>query len=370
MFQLTKGADSFEFDLTGRVQSGGSPAGTWSTSKTNQIVLTHTDGSEDHFEVGWVFTASNQLEIQSGGNTLANFNSSGATPLYTNAQDVLMVKPDDQGAFGIALRGTWGLDVTHNLTFLIGGRTSTLVGFLQDATGQFSYHFFDLDNLANENILQFPGKWEHTVRNGTQELDFVYEKEDGTTGTFDLPGEVKIDPNINEFVYKFDSDANTSLLQFTGTLHVASDFTVSYLLSRETSSTAGSATAFTVKAVLNKPNFQGNLELAAKKDDGTPGTALTIGGNFTTSLGQSRLAVGFNFTQPASGNTQTIGFNGSFESTNGSDVTWKFQTNATSMTIDLASQIVLGPARAEAHLNIETQNGQVKGIQALFGIQF
>jgi len=370
MFQLKKGAQSFDFDLAGKVQSDGNPAGTWETSSTNQIVLTHEDGSEDRFAVGWAFNASNQLEIRSGGSTLVNLNTEGATPVYANTKDVLVVKPDDQGGFAFPLHGVWGLDGQHNLTFEVDGSGSTLVGFLQDATGQFSYHFFDLDNLANESILQFPGKWEHSVKDGKQELDFIYEKDDGTTGTFDLPGDINLDPNVNEFVYKFDSGANTSLLQFAGTLHVASDFTVSYLLSRETSSTQGSATAFTINAILNKPTFQGNLELAAKKDDGTPGTALTIGGSFTASLGHSRLAVGFNFTQPASGNTQTIGFNGSFESPNGNDVTWKFQSNASKMSIDLTGHIMLGPARAEGHLNIQTQDGQVKGIQALFGIRF
>ena len=42
MFQLTKDTKTFDFDITGAVQSGGADAGTWSTNQTNQIVLTAT----------------------------------------------------------------------------------------------------------------------------------------------------------------------------------------------------------------------------------------------------------------------------------------------------------------------------------------
>jgi hypothetical protein len=80
---------------------------------------------------------------------------------------------------------------------------SVLNGFLQDPEGQFSYHFFDLANVAggNEKVLQFPGNWRHAAENGTPGLNFDDEKEDGTAGTFDLPASINLDPNINEFVY-------------------------------------------------------------------------------------------------------------------------------------------------------------------------
>lgn len=370
MFQLTKDSKTFDFDITGAVQSGGTAAGTWSTNQTNQIVLTATDASLTTFDVDWQFNPNNQLQILSSGASLINFNAGGATPTYSNDQDVLVVQPDSGNAFTFQLHGDWGLDDHHNLTFQIGANPSTLDGFLQDTSGQFSYHFFDLDNLTNENILTFPGKWQPpTVKDGKPEVDFVYNKKDGTQGTFDLPGDLNLDPSINEFVYTFDNGTNTSRLQFVGTLHISSDFTIKYSLDRETSP-AGGSTTFTLSTVFNQPKFEGNLQLAVKKDDGSPGTSLEIGGKFTASLGAGKLSVGFNYSQPASGNTQTIGFNGSFVSPSGSDVAWNFTSNSTSMTIDLTAHIQLGKVQTQEMLNITTENGQIKGIHALFGIKF
>jgi hypothetical protein len=372
MFQLTKDTKTFDFDITGAVQSGGTAAGTWSTNQTNQIVLTATDATLTTFDVVWQFNPNNQLEILSGGASLINFNSGSATPTYSNDQDVLVVQPDSgNAAFTFQLHGDWGLDEHHNLTFKMGDNLSTLDGFLQDTTGQFSYHFFDLDNLLNENILTFPGKWHPptVTKDGKPEVEFAYDKKDGTQGLFDLPGDLKLDPSINEFVYTFDKGDNSSRLQFVGTLHVSSDFTIKYSLDRETSP-AGSSTTFDLDAVFNQPKFEGDLQLAVKKEDGSPGTGLTIGGKFTASLGADKLSVGFNYSQPASGNTQTIGFNGTFTTPNGNDVTWNFTSNSTSMTIDLTAHIEIGAVQTEEILNITTDHGEIKGIHALFGIKF
>jgi hypothetical protein len=369
MFQLTKDTQTFDFDITGAVQSGGAPAGTWSTNKNNQIVLTATDTTQSTFDVDWKFSPNNQLELLSGGASLINFNEGDSTPTYSTNKGVLTVQPDSTNAFSFELRGEWGLDEHHSLTLKIGDNLSTLEGFLQDTTGQFSYHFFDLANLLNENILQFSGTWDHTVKDGKPELDFSYDKEDGSKGTFDLPGDVKLDPSINEFVYTFDKDTNSSRLQFVGILHISSDFTITYSLDRETSST-GTSTTFNLSTVFNQAAFQGDLHLAVKKDDGSAGTSLTVGGKFTASLGTNKLSVGFNYSQPASGNTQTIGFNGTFVTATGNSVSWNFVSNSTTLSVDLTAHIQLGNSQTVEMLNIVTDHGQIKGIHALFGIKF
>jgi hypothetical protein len=372
-FQLQNGAGTFNCDIAGGATSGGNPAGTWTTDKTNQIVLTGTDGTMVTFPIFWQFNSQNQLRIlDAAANELANFHAGDAVPLYSNNKDVLVVQPDDQNAFTFQLRGSWKLDGQHDLIFSAGGAVSTLDGCLQDRDGQFSYHFFDLANVAsgNENILKFPGTWRDSIEDGKPMLDFDFEKEDGTTGTFDLPASMNLDPSINEIVYDYDKNGLGFRLQFVGELHVSSDFNITYKLDRQTSSTGASATTFSIDTVFAKQNFNGNLELAVKKDDGTPGTSLTIGGAFTAILGTSNLTVGFSYTQPARGNTQTFGFNGTFASQTGTDLKWDFTANSTQMSVDLSGDVVLGPVTAVAQTQITAANGQVVGIHALFGIQF
>lgn len=369
MFQLTKDSDTFDFDITGQVQSGGQPAGAWTVNPSNQIVLTRTDGATVLFDVGWRFNDRNQLGILAGNTEVFNFHSGPAVPLYSSQKDVLVVRPDDQNAFSFLLHATWRLDDQHNLVATINGLESVLDGFLQDPEGQFSYHFFDLVNVAgNENVLQFPGAWRHAVSgDGKVVLAFDYEKEDGSTGTFELPGNANIDPSFNEFVYDYDKGSNSYRLQFVGTLHVSSDFTITYRLDRQTTSTT-----FSLAAAFHQPNFNGNLALALKRTDGSgaPGDTLTIGGDFTAVLGAGNLSVGFHFTQPLSGNNQSFGFNGSFVAKNKNDVTWQFESNSTTMSINVSAHIQLGDVWTEERFKLTTQDGQVVGIQALFGIQF
>src|SRR3954451_20548471 len=108
MFQLKKGSQTFDFDITGAVQSGGAPAGNWTTNKSNQILLTHTDGSTDAFDVAWGFNPDNQLRILTGAAELFNFHAGAALPLYSNQKDVLAVQPDSGAPFSFPLQGTWG----------------------------------------------------------------------------------------------------------------------------------------------------------------------------------------------------------------------------------------------------------------------
>lgn len=372
-FQLTNASETLDFDTAGGVSSGGSPVGTWTTSRTNEVAVTKADGSAASFPAAWQFNARNQLCLLDGaGAEIVNLHAGDAVPRYSNNLDVLVVQPDDRNPFTFQLRGSWKFDTHHDLVFSAGGLDSTLDGFLQDPEGQFSYHFFDLANLTagNESVLKFSGVWRHAVEDGKPMLDFDYEKEDGSTGTFDLPDNINLDPSINEIVYDYDKNGQSFRLQFIGILNISSDFRITYTLDRQTSSLAGASTTFTIAALFNKRNFGGNLELAVQKADGTPGTALTVGGSFTAILGTAQLTVGFTYMQPATGNTRTFGFNGSFVSQTGNDLQWNFTGNSTQLSIDVSAHVVLGPVTAAVQTRITASNGRVVGIHALFGIEF
>jgi hypothetical protein len=123
-------------------------------------------------------------------------------------------------------------------------------------------------------------------------------------------------------------------------------------------------------AAFNKTDFNGNLELRLKQAAGT-GMAITIGGDFTAVLGSDSLTVGFQFTQPASGNSQSFGFDGEFKSKDGStDLTWNFASNSMSTSVSLDGHFKIGPATMEDRFTLTAANGQVTGINALFGISF
>jgi hypothetical protein len=372
MFQLKSGTDTYDFDIDGSVQLAGAAVGTWTTDKTNQIVLTPTaGGAPTVFVVDWLFNNNNQLQILSGGAQVFNFHQGTALPLYSNLKDVLVVQPDSAAPFTFELRGTWAFNANNELTIQLGTQLSTFDGFLQDSSGQFSYHFFDLANPAtgNESVLQFPGTWVHTVENGKSVVVLHYDTEDGKGGDFTLPGTINLDPSINEFVYNYDKGTDSFSLQFVGTLHISSDFTISYKLDRD-STASGPETTFSLDAQFNKTDFNGDLELTLKNTAGGS-TAITVGGNFTAVLGGNTLDVGFHFTQPASGNTQAFGFNGEFKSKDGStDLTWDFERSSTSTSVSLSGHFKIGPASIEDRFTLTAANGQITGIHELFGISF
>jgi hypothetical protein len=372
MFELTSGTTAFDFGIDGSVQQGGAPAGNWTTDANNQIVLTPSDGSPaTTFAVDWLFNNNNQLQVMSGGAPVFNFNSGAAVPAYSNDKDILIVTPDSGAGFNFQLHGTWNFNNQNLLVLTLGTQQSTLDGFLQDQAGQFSYHFFDLANLAtgNENVLQFPGTWTHTNVDGKSVVVLHYDTADGKGADFTLPGNINLDPSINEFAYTYDKGTDTFNLQFVGILHISSDFTVTYSLD-DMSSPSGKGFTFKLDTKFVKKNFSGDLDLQLQNATGT-GTTLTIGGNFTAVLGGGTLDVGFHFTQPNSGNTQSFGFNGDFVTANGTTLGWDFEVNGPDETITFdAENFKLGPFTGSERFKLEAQNGTVVSVQELFGIKF
>ncbi|MBV8114186.1 MAG: hypothetical protein JO300_05560 [Silvibacterium sp.] len=372
MFQLKSGTTTFDFGIDGSVQQAGVAAGTWTTNAKNQIILAPSGGGASAtFPVDWLFNNNNQLQIISRGTPVFNFHSGAALPLYSNDKDILIVRPDSSAPFTFQLHGTWNFNPQNLLVLTLGSQVSTLDGFLQDSNSHFSYHFFDVANFAtgNENVLSFPGDWKHSVVNGKSVLVLHYDTADGKGAEFTLPGTINLDPSVNEFVYSYDKGTDTFGLQFIGTLHIASDFTITYKLDDESSS-SGTGATFSMDAQFIKKDFKGNLDLQLKSEANN-GTTLTVGGSFTVVLGGNSLNAGFHFTQPNSGNAQAFGFNGEFKSFNGTDLRWAFEENGPSTTVSIdAENFKLGPFTGSERFTLTTDDGQVKAIKVLFGIQF
>ena len=162
-FQITNGTSTYEFDMSGGVSIGGKSIGSWTTNATNQIIATLTGASTVAFDVSWLFNDKNQLTIQSQNIESFNFAAIGLHNSFTTRDTALIVKPDLQAAFTFPLQGDWTLSPDHNLTFTVGGVTSTLEGFVSDPIGRFIFHFANQDNVLETNVLGFMGSWQSKV---------------------------------------------------------------------------------------------------------------------------------------------------------------------------------------------------------------
>jgi hypothetical protein len=378
-FTLTKGADKYDFDVTGTANKNGQPAGAWTTSKDNKLVVNDKNGNAlASFDVTWQFNADNQLVLSSSGNPVFNFQTvAGLRPLLTTADGVLNVRPDRNNTFNFNLRGEWDLTANHDLSFTINGVPSVIDGFIQDPRSRFMYHFFNKQDLTQESILGFVGSWQQRVdANGAPLLDFQYKREDGSADTFTLPQGVTINKAINQFMYQYNKAGHSFRVQFVGFLQVSEDFQLTYSIDRQVSQTGAeqvASTTFTIGATFKKNNFSGSLDVLVNKTDGTAGAfTLSISGSFTAMLGQTKLQAGFMFSQVRAGNTITtaVAFAGSLQLKSG-QVQWQFQKNAQTMTIAIsAADIKLGSARIDARLNIVGTGGQIVGVQMFFGVAF
>jgi hypothetical protein len=376
-FQLTNNTDTFDLDTAGTVQKGGAAFGTWSTNSTNQMVISDTSGTTLAIDATWKFNADNHLVLQSGGSDVFDFCAQDdVTPFFKTVDAVLQVFPDQNNIFTFSLNGEWDIDNNHNLTFTAGGVTSTIDGFVQDPRGRFMYHFFDQDDLTRESILGFVGEWESfTDTDGKPMVRFKYKRADGTTDTFELPAAITLNRTINQFMYQYDKNGQTRRLQFVGELKINENFQITYSLDRQVSrgQEQVASTTFQFGATFHHNDFNGDIELAIQKNDGSAGgTTITVAGHFTAMLGTTQLMAGFSFSQIRNGATvtSTFGFNGTLRFKDSGEISWEFQRNATQMTININAQIQVGGARVDGRLNLVSDSGRVVGVKVLLGVAF
>src|SRR5215472_9573269 len=97
--------------------------------------------------------------------------------------------------------------------------------------GRFIYYFADKAKPLLKHKLGFVGSWDvATGREGA--LAFNFRREDGSFGTFRLPGVITINQGSNQLRYEYDKDGKQAI-DFTGTLMLTPDFRVTYALNRQ-----------------------------------------------------------------------------------------------------------------------------------------
>lgn len=380
--QLTKNTDTFVIDPAGTVTINNAPGGKWKTDQTNKIVVTKNDNTTVSFDVTWEFNSDNQLVVSAGANKFSFSEKLTNAPRYETRNAVLVVTPIKGKPFNFQLRGDWSLSETHDLTFTINGKVSTIDGFINDPRSRFMFHFSNKKALLQSSILGFVGKWSEFVDPaGQPRLKFAYKRDGQPDGEFVLPKGIAIDKSMNQLMYEYDKNGNKRRIQFVGTLRVNDNFTISYGLDRQTSTDGQQqvgSTTFTFNAAFTKNNFTGDLDLAIIKQDGTVGgTTISISGKFTAVIGKTSLLAGFTFEQNRAGNktTTTFGFAGKLQfNNNKGSIEWAFTTsNATTRTITLAVNvdISLGESKQlNAKLNLAMEGGQVRGITFFLGVSF
>ncbi len=377
--ELKKNNDNYVLDPSGSVTLNNAPDGKWKTDEGNKIVVTKNDNSTLNFDATWEFDSNNQLVVSADGKKF-NFHEIPANvPRYETRDAVLLVKPNKNQPFVFELRGNWALTESHDLSITINGKKSTLDGFIHDPRSRFMFHFSNKKNLLQGSVLGFVGTWSESVdADGKPRLQFSYKQAGKPDGEFMLPKGVAIERTQNQLIYEYEKQGKKRRIQFAGLLKINDDFTITYGLDKQTASNGEqqvASTTFTFSAAFKKKNFEGELDLAIKKDDGTVGsTVITIGGRFTAVLGSTHLQAGFTFEQNRAGNkiTTTFGFAGQLEFKQGK-IQWVFSTNnTTTKTITLAVNvdINLGDKQLEAKLNLIVQGGQVKGITFFLGVAF
>lgn len=378
--ELNQNNDTYVLDALGMVTLNNAPAGKWKTDASNKIVITKNDNSTLTFDATWEFNSDNQMVVSAGGKTFNFHEIPENVPRYETRDAVLLIKPNKNKPFVFELRGDWELSESHDLSITINGKKSTIDGFIHDPRSRFMFHFSNKKNLLQGSVLGFVGTWSKSVDDeGKPRLRFVYKRSRQPDGEFVLPKGVVIDKTMNQLVYEYNKQSKTRRIQFVGMLIINDDFTISYGLDRQNSSSGEeqiASTTFTFNAVLKKKNFTGNLDLAIKKEDGSVGsTTLTIGGTFTAVLGSTKLGAGFTFEQNRAGNkiATTLGFAGQLEFKNGK-IQWVFATsNTTTKTITLAVNVdikISDEIQLDARLNLAMEGEQLNGITFFLGVGF
>jgi hypothetical protein len=380
-FNLKKDATTtFDCDTLGKVKKGGSDFGTWSTNKDNKIIIKGKDGTQTPIDVVWKFNNFNQLCLRDTSDKVVfNFHDNNAVvPFFATAKAVLQVFPSNEEEFSFELRGEWDMSETHDLQITISKAVSVIDGYVDDPESKFSYHFFD--KAKNPFNIIFEGEWAPPVADdkGVLKIDFKYAREDGTSDTLSLPGELTIDRGISQFVYQYSKKNKTRRVRLVGLLNITPDFRITYSIDRQEgpddSGAVVKATTFEIKAVLTKSKFEGDIEFLVKKTDGKTGkTVLGLKGSFTARPGNKIVKVGFEFMQEHGGELKktTLLFNGSLKLKNSlTEVEWSFELKDSVKTLTVTiSDVKLGAVTIDSKFILKSGNGE-REVLVLLGFKF
>src|SRR5581483_9021227 len=217
--------------------------------------------------------------------------STGLRNSFTTRDAALIVQPDRLGPFRFPLNGNWAMSPDHNLTLTINGVTSTLDGFVSDPMGRFIFHFANLDQVLETNVLGFVGYWSNkTDANGTPLLDFHYRTPSGEQ-IFELPQAVAIKRSSNQLAYTYTKDNKNFSIDFQGMLMIGPSLDLTYVVQPQVSSSGEqmvSSSTLAFQATLNmtgaQPNIHGDLELSVGA------STFSVGGQYQVGIGSARCA--------------------------------------------------------------------------------
>jgi hypothetical protein len=373
-FQLQSGADTLDFDIAGHVFKAGAAFGKWSVTSDNKIQVTPASGAASTIAVDWGFNNQNQFELRQAGAVIFNFHADATVkPQIQVSKGALVVAPNMAApSFLFLIHGTWGMDANFDLTFAVTGATtvtSTLDGILDSSsTSQFAFNFSTPGANAEAFKLVFRGRWQQRTT-GNLDVDFVYDAENGKTGTIQLPAALTMEPTKAMLVYTYNKGTKTTSVTLAGNVQISQDFSLTYSVDAQGSGGIKSST-FSIGGTYdpNSTNF-GKFQIIVKRD-GVNHT-LEIDGQYSGAIGGNLLTVGFSYTRQIGGTTfqDTIAFSGSISNPNGDkQFFWDVALTSQGFQFDLSAQITLSPGKCiRAELNVVV-SGQQVAITAMFGI--
>jgi hypothetical protein len=376
-FELKDGPVTLTLDERGAVSRGGTAAGTWTTNRDNQVIVTAADGSQRAIDVGWRFDGNNHLRIDQRGTDVFDLNGDAATqPAFRLDRAVLFVKPDGAQPFEFALRPTWNLTADHDLTMTVNGKTSTIDGVISDNKSAFRFNFVDKLEVIEKFSLVFAGAW-HNEPTGDHPGAVVYDYEIADSpapGRFALPNPLVVDNNFNVLAYRYDKGTRTRSVQLVGQFQLNSQAELSYAIERRDSADGPSTTlAFDVD--VTGATSSGKLTFALKKRDGAhASTSLTIGGNYGARFKNGVLMLTFAFQQQTiagSGTARELSFAGEVQHNGGVNFAWILSIANSTTTIALAAtDLKLGAVTGDTKVVVRLQGGEVRSVDAMFGFSF
>ncbi len=387
-FKIKDGSGkSFNLTSNGKLlNEAGEIAGAWTTGTNNQILIQgnpDTSGnipSPVQIPVFWRFNEKNQFCLLDRNQAvMLNFNTfdQDLFPNYEVRDARLRIRPEGKGGdFEFFIGGDWSLNDQHLLTFTANGIASTLDGILADNNSRVTYRFFDKDLAEISNRLTFAGRWDKEMVDGELHLRFFYKSADSTEKVFELPGKMIVERGTNQFRYVYNKENSTFGITLLGFLKVSENFEITYVIDNQKSNEGGQLvekTTFVLQAVFHGNQFDGDLTLALTKNNNEPGNyLLSLTGEYTGIMGQTQVMVGFKFSQVRNGQkvTTKVGIGGSILWKNG-QVFYQLSANQNQIELMLGLHIKLSDnASADARLNLQTVNGQVKSISFLFNVSF
>jgi hypothetical protein len=385
-FNLTSGGTTYSLDDKGNVTTGG----TWTVDGQNDVVITPAGGGAAvTIAVKWGFNGSNQLTLTDAAGTAqwSLSTASGKSPaLALDKTQRLTVAPDSNQAFTFVLIGLWTIVDNASLTYSVNGNASTLTqGYLDDPSGQFHYHFWDLADPNAQYDLVFSGSWKTQAPDQVNPkeptaVEFDFTQADNSAGKFPLPSSLDFDPNSNLFFYKSDAAGNNTI-QLVGVMTISDKYVMTYAISDQfnsdgSKSVGGTSLSFKLQPLDSKANGAGQTDyFSLTLTDSPTSQKITIGGAFSASYPSGVLTISFSFSQTSAAGVVSNSLNiaGSFSTARGANtLDWSISLAAGgAVAISLDDQFTLGNARGDLSLNVTYgPAGQAQGVSILLGFHF